>query len=81
MESLPTAFFAGIGLGIMEAVIAGTRPGSPTIQYVAFLVVILAALLLQSGQALTSPGERRLHVVGHRRPQAHARSSCATSPR
>ena len=50
MDSLPTAFFAGIGLGIMEAVIGWNTPGSPTIQYVAFLVVILAALLLQSGK-------------------------------
>jgi len=50
MESLPTAFLAGIGLGIMEAVIGWNTPGSPTIQYVAFLVVILAALLLQSGK-------------------------------
>jgi branched-chain amino acid transport system permease protein len=50
MDSLPTAFFAGIGLGIMEAVISWNTPGSPTIQYVAFLVVILAALLLQSGK-------------------------------
>lgn len=50
MESLPTAFFAGIGLGIMEAIIGWNTPGSPTIQYVAFLVVILAALLLQTGK-------------------------------
>jgi branched-chain amino acid transport system permease protein len=50
MESLPMAFFAGIGLGIMEAIIGWNTPGSPTIQYVAFLVVILAALLLQSGK-------------------------------
>jgi len=50
MESLPTAFFAGIGLGIMEAVIGWNTPGTPTVQYVAFLVVILVALLLQSGR-------------------------------
>jgi branched-chain amino acid transport system permease protein len=50
MDSLPTAFFAGIGLGIMEAIITWNTPGSPTIQFVAFLVVILAALLLQSGK-------------------------------
>jgi branched-chain amino acid transport system permease protein len=50
MDSLPTAFFAGIGLGIMESVISWNTPGSPTIQYVAFLIVILAALLLQSGK-------------------------------
>ncbi|MEO7428344.1 MAG: hypothetical protein ABIY48_03080, partial [Acidimicrobiales bacterium] len=50
MESLPIAFVAGIGLGIMEAVIGWNTPGSPTVQYVAFLIVILAALLLQSGK-------------------------------
>ena len=50
MESLPTAFAAGIGLGIMEAIIGWNTPGSPTVQYVAFLAVILAALLLQSGK-------------------------------
>ena len=50
MDSLPTAFFAGIALGIMESIISWNTPGSPTIQYVAFLVVILAALLLQSGK-------------------------------
>ncbi|MFL6204680.1 MAG: branched-chain amino acid ABC transporter permease, partial [Acidimicrobiales bacterium] len=50
MDSLPTAFFAGIGLGIMESIISWNTPGSPTIQYVAFLIVILAALLLQSGK-------------------------------
>lgn len=50
MESLPIAFFAGIGLGIMEAVIGWNTPGTPTVQYVAFLVVILTALLLQSGK-------------------------------
>jgi branched-chain amino acid transport system permease protein len=50
MESLPMAFFAGIGLGIMESVISWNTPGSPTIQYVAFLIVILGALLLQSGK-------------------------------
>jgi len=50
MESLPTAFFAGIGLGIMEAIIGWNTPGTPTVQYVAFLIVILAALLLQSGK-------------------------------
>lgn len=50
MDSLPTAFVAGVGLGIMESVISWNTPGSPTIQYVAFLIVILAALLFQSGK-------------------------------
>ncbi len=50
MESLPIAFAAGVGLGVMEAVIGWNTPGSPTVQYVAFLLVILAALLLQSGK-------------------------------
>ena len=36
---------------------------------------------LQSGQALPGPGERHVDVVGRRRPQADARSSCATCPR
>src|SRR3546814_6891622 len=50
MDSLPTAFFAGVGLGIMEAVIDWNMPNTPTFRYLAFLVVILAALLLQSGK-------------------------------
>ncbi len=50
MDSLPTAFAAGVGLGIVESVIAWNTPGTPTIQYVVFLIVILAALLLQSGK-------------------------------
>ena len=50
MESLPTAFFAGVGLGVMEAIIGWNTPGTPTIQYVFFLAVILVALLLQSGK-------------------------------
>ena len=32
-------------------------------------------------QALPGAGERHLDLVGRRRPQAHARWSCATSPR
>src|SRR3546814_19208237 len=50
MDSLPTAFFAGVGLGIMEAVIDWNMPNTPTFRYLAFLVVILAALLLPSGK-------------------------------
>lgn len=50
MDSLPTAFFAGVGLGVMEAIIGWNTPGTPTIQYVFFLIVILSALLLQSGK-------------------------------
>jgi branched-chain amino acid transport system permease protein len=50
MESLPVAFFAGIGLGVMEQVVQWNTSGSPTFQYALFLVVILGALLLQSGK-------------------------------
>jgi branched-chain amino acid transport system permease protein len=50
MESLPTAFVAGIGIGIMEQVVAWNTSGSPTLQNMLFLVVILGALLLQRGK-------------------------------
>jgi branched-chain amino acid transport system permease protein len=50
MESLPIAFAAGVGLGIMEQVVQWNTSGSPTLQNALFLVVILAALLLQSGK-------------------------------
>jgi branched-chain amino acid transport system permease protein len=50
MESLPIAFVAGIGLGVMEQVVGWNTSGSPTLQNALFLVVILAALLLQRGK-------------------------------
>ncbi|HVM41495.1 MAG TPA: ABC transporter permease [Acidimicrobiia bacterium] len=46
MESLPRAFVAGIGLGILEQVVFWNT-GKATANDVAFLVVILVALLLQ----------------------------------
>lgn len=50
MESLPIAFGAGIGLGIMESVVRHNSSGSPTFNNVVFLVVILVALLVQRGK-------------------------------
>jgi branched-chain amino acid transport system permease protein len=50
MESLPIAFAAGIGLGIVEQVVRWNSSGTPTFQNMVFLVVILAALLLQRGK-------------------------------
>jgi branched-chain amino acid transport system permease protein len=50
MESLPIAFAAGVGIGIMEQVVRWNTSGSPTLQNFLFLVVILAALLLQRGK-------------------------------
>ena len=50
MESLPVAFAAGIGLGVVEQVVRWNTSGSPTMQNMVFLVVILAALLLQTGK-------------------------------
>ncbi|MEY2567614.1 MAG: hypothetical protein QOE35_2143 [Actinomycetota bacterium] len=49
MESLPIAFAAGIGLGIMEQVVRWNTSGTPSFQNVVFLVVIIGALLLQRG--------------------------------
>ena len=49
MESLPVAFGAGIGLGIMEQVVRWNSQGTPSFQNVVFLVVIIGALLLQKG--------------------------------
>ena len=50
MESLPVAFAAGLGLGIAEQAVRWNSTGSPSFVNVAYLVVILVALLLQSGK-------------------------------
>jgi len=50
MESLPLAFGAGIGLGIMEQVVRWNTPSKPATVYVVYLVVIVGALLLQRGK-------------------------------
>jgi len=50
MESLPVAFAAGIGLGIVESLVRWNTTGTPTFTTVVFLVVILGALLLQRGR-------------------------------
>ena len=50
MESLPVAFAAGLGLGIVEQTVRWNASGSPSFVNVAYLVVILGALLLQKGR-------------------------------
>lgn len=50
MEVLPTAFAAGLGLGIMEQVVRWNSSGTPSLVSVAYLVVIVGALLLQRGK-------------------------------
>ncbi|HEV3351900.1 MAG TPA: ABC transporter permease [Acidimicrobiales bacterium] len=50
MESLPTAFFAGIGLGIAEQLVHWNAPNHPSLIYVVYLAVILIALMAQSGR-------------------------------
>jgi branched-chain amino acid transport system permease protein len=47
MESLPLAFAAGIGLGVMESLVRWNSSGDPTFDKVVFLAVILVALLAQ----------------------------------
>src|SRR5207248_11383286 len=49
MESLPVAFGAGIGLGIVEQTVRWNSSGTPSFQNVVFFVVIILALLLQRG--------------------------------
>ncbi|MEY2570934.1 MAG: branched-chain amino acid transport system permease protein livM [Acidimicrobiaceae bacterium] len=50
MESLPKALIAGIGLGAMEAIARWNSTGAPSIIYLVYLVVIIAALLAQRGK-------------------------------
>jgi len=50
MDSLPLAFGAGIGLGIMEGVVRFNSTGAPSFIYVVYFVVIVAALLVQRGK-------------------------------
>ena len=51
MESLPIAFGAGVGLGIMEELVRwNTTGGSPSLFWAIYLGVILVALLAQSGK-------------------------------
>ncbi|MEY2470157.1 MAG: hypothetical protein QOF21_2855, partial [Actinomycetota bacterium] len=47
MDSLPTALAAGIGLGVFEQIVRWNSTASPSVINVVFLVVIVAALLLQ----------------------------------
>ena len=47
LESLPMAFVAGIGLGMMDQLVRWNGTGTPSITTMFFLLVILVALLLQ----------------------------------
>lgn len=49
MESLPVAFVAGIGLGVLDQLVRW-NVGKASAADLAFLIVILAALLFQSGK-------------------------------
>jgi branched-chain amino acid transport system permease protein len=50
MDSLPLAFAAGVGLGVMDQVVRWNSAESPSVIYVFYLVVIVGALLLQRGK-------------------------------
>lgn len=47
MRSLPGAFVAGVGLGVLEQLTQWNLPNESSVNSVAFLTVIIAALLLQ----------------------------------
>lgn len=47
LESLPTAFIAGIGLGMLDQIVRWNGTGTPSITTMFFLAVILIALLAQ----------------------------------
>lgn len=47
LESLPMAFVAGIGLGMLDQIVRWNGTGTPSITTMFFLAVILVALLLQ----------------------------------
>jgi len=47
LESLPIAFVAGIGLGMLDQLVRWNGTGTPSITTMFFLLVILVALLLQ----------------------------------
>jgi branched-chain amino acid transport system permease protein len=50
MESLPTAFVAGVGLGIAEQLVHWNTANHPALIYLVYFGVILVALLAQSGR-------------------------------
>jgi ABC-type branched-subunit amino acid transport system ATPase component/ABC-type branched-subunit amino acid transport system permease subunit len=56
MESLPTAVFAGIGLGILDQLIQWNWRDKPSANTVAFLVVILVALVLNRSAVSSRDG-------------------------
>ncbi len=50
MESLPAAFGAAVGLGIMDQLVRWNTTTSPSLVWVVYLAVIVVALLAQSGR-------------------------------
>ncbi|HET9077770.1 MAG TPA: ABC transporter permease [Acidimicrobiales bacterium] len=50
MESLPLAFGAAVGLGIIEQLVRWNNQNDPSLIWAVYLVVILLALLVQSGK-------------------------------
>ena len=50
MESLPVAFAAGVGLGVVQSLVRWNTAGNPAIIWAIYLGVIVLALLAQSGK-------------------------------
>ena len=50
MESLPVAFAAGVGLGIVQSLVRWNTAGNPAIIWAIYLGIIVLSLLAQSGK-------------------------------
>lgn len=49
-ESLPVAFGAGVGIGVIEALVRWNTAGNPAVLWFIYLIIIVVALLAQSGK-------------------------------
>ncbi|HXW31789.1 MAG TPA: ABC transporter permease, partial [Acidimicrobiales bacterium] len=69
-ESLPVAFAAGVGIGIIEALVRWNTAGNPAVLWFIYLIIIVAALLAQSGKMsrAQSSGSSSWSAIGALKP-------------